>query len=80
MRTNSDSDSRLIKTSVRMPAEVLADLKAVAKENGRTMNEEILARVLEAENRATFKLLVKQNDELRALMREMLDQIEMLKR
>lgn len=73
------SKVELVKTSVRLPPETLANLKSTAKLHGRTMNAEVLARVSESEDRATFRQLIKQNDELRALMREMLDRLDMLK-
>jgi hypothetical protein len=79
MNKLSTKEREPVKTSVRMPPALLVSLKASAKENGRTMNDEILARVAEAEDRATFRQLVKQNDELRALMHEMLERIELLK-
>ena len=62
-----------------MPPGLRDEVIAAAKRNGRTMNAEILARVIDAEDRATFKLLSKQNDELRRLMLDMLDRIELLK-
>jgi plasmid stability protein len=79
MKKNPELDPEPVKTSVRLPPAVIAELKRTAKHHGRTMNDEILARVMEAEDRATFRQLVKQNDELRALMREMIERIELLK-
>lgn len=79
MKTNPGPETELIKTSLYLPPNLREALKSAAKANGRTMNAEILARVMEAEDRATFRLLVKQNDELRALMREMIERIELLK-
>lgn len=72
-------ESKPIKTSLYLPPELRESVKSAAKANGRTMNSEILARVIEAEDRATFKVLIKQNAELRKLMLEMLEQIGMLK-
>lgn len=79
MRKLEGPEADYIKTSLRLPPEVRQSVQAAAKANGRTMNQEIVARILEGEDRATFKQLIKQNDELRALMREMLEQIELLK-
>jgi uncharacterized protein (DUF1778 family) len=79
MRKLEGPEADYIKTSLRLPPEVREAVQAAAKANGRTMNQEIVARILEAEDRATFKRLVRQNDELRAMMREMLDRIELLK-
>jgi predicted DNA-binding protein len=79
MRKLEGPEADYIKTSLRLPPEVREAVQAAAKANGRTMNQEIVARIMEGEDRATFKVLVKQNEELRKLMREMLDQIEMLK-
>lgn len=79
MKTNPGPETEPIKTSLYLPRDLRAAVKLAAKANGRTMNAEILARVTEAEDRATFRQLVKQNDELRALMREMLERIELLR-
>lgn len=79
MKKPSAPDPEPIKTSVRLPPSLLAELKRAGKHNGRSMNAEILARIMESCDRATFRQLVKQNDELRSLMREMLDRIELLK-
>jgi hypothetical protein len=79
MRKLEGHEANYIKTSLRLPPELRESVKSAAKANGRTMNAEILARVIEAEDRATFKVLIKENAELRKLMLEMLDQIEMLK-
>jgi uncharacterized protein (DUF1778 family) len=79
MRKLEGPEADYIKTSLRLPPEVRQAVQAAAKANGRTMNQEIVSRILEAEDRATFKQLVRQNDELRAMMREMLEQIELLK-
>lgn len=79
MKSNPGPKTDPIKTSLYLPWDLREAVQLAAKANGRTMNGEILARITEAEDRATFKQLVKQNDELRALMREMLDRIELLK-
>lgn len=79
MKKLAAPESEYIKTSLRMPPQLRDDVIAAAKRNGRTMNAEILARVTDAEDRATFKQLVRQNEELRRLMTEMLDRIELLK-
>lgn len=68
-----------IRTAIRLPPDLHASVRAAAKAAGRTMNAELIHRVASAEEVASFKQLVRQNDELRAMMREMLDQIELLK-
>jgi hypothetical protein len=50
-----------------------------AKAAGHTMNAEIIARVAAAEEQASLKDLMQQNTELKAMMREILDAIELLK-
>lgn len=79
MKKLASPESEYIKTSIYLPPQIREDVKAAAKANGRTMNAEILARVIEAEDRITFKELLRQNAELARMMREMLDAIEMLK-
>lgn len=72
-------ESDYVKTSLRLPPELRDEVVATGKRNGRTMNDEILARIVAADDRATLKHLVKQNEELRRLMMEMLDRIELMK-
>lgn len=64
---------------MRLPPDLHRAVKAAAKEAGHTMNAEIIARVADAEDRIALKTLVKQNEELRRLMLEMLERIELLK-
>lgn len=79
MPKNTNPQDDYIRTALRLPPELHRQVKAAAKAAGHTMNAEILARVAAAEDRASFRLLVKQNDELRRMMREMLERIELLK-
>jgi Arc-like DNA binding domain. len=79
MKKPKTPDDDVKKTSIRMSPELLIAVKAAAKENGRTMSQEIVARVIEGEDRTILKRLIKQNDELRQLMREMLERIDLLK-
>lgn len=64
---------------MRLPPELHRQVKAAAKAAGHTMNAEILARVAAAEEQASFRLLVRQNEELRRLMLELMERIELLK-
>lgn len=79
MKPKPGPTGELVKTSLYLPLDLREAVQSAAKANGRTMNAEILARITETEDRATFRHLVKQNDELRALMREMIERIELLK-
>lgn len=79
MKKNASPESEYIKTSIYLPLQLREDVKAAAKASGRTMNAEILARVMDAEERMTLKELLRQNAELARMMREMLDAIELLK-
>lgn len=72
-------ESEYVKTSLRLPPGVRDEVIATGKRNGRSMNDEILSRIIAADDRATLKQLVNQSDDLRRLMVEMLDQIELLK-
>lgn len=64
---------------MRLPPELHRAVKVAAKEAGRTMNAEIIARVANAEDQVALQTLVKQNEELRRLMLELLERIELLK-
>jgi predicted DNA-binding protein len=75
--TNPQDD--YVRTAIRLPPELHSKVKAAAKIAGHTMNAELIARIAAADNQASHKLLLKQNEELRRLMLEMLDRIELLK-
>ncbi|MDB5937486.1 MAG: Arc-like binding protein [Massilia sp.] len=79
MKKLATSQDEYIRTAIRLPPDLHASVRVAAKAAGRTMNAELIYRVSSAEEVASFKQLVRQNDELRAMMREMLDQIELLK-
>jgi TRAP-type mannitol/chloroaromatic compound transport system substrate-binding protein len=68
-----------IRTAMRLPRDLHAEVRKAAKAAGHTMNAEIIARVAAAEDRPSLKDLMQQNAELKAMMREILDAIELLK-
>ena len=68
-----------IRTALRLPRDLHGQVKSAAKGAGRTMNAEIIARLAAAEERTNFETLIKQNEDLKQMMREMLDAIELLK-
>lgn len=60
-----------MQSAVRMPRSLRNELKDAAKRNGRTMNAEILARL----QASPFDELKQQNEELRKLVRQVLDHV-----
>lgn len=63
--------SEYVQSAVRMPRKLRAELQDAAERNGRSMNAEILAR-LEA---SPLEQLIKQNAELKLMLREILDAV-----
>ncbi len=79
MKKLASPQDEYVRTALRLPPGLHRQVKEAARQAGHTMNAEIIARLAAAEEHASFKLLVKQNAELKNLMREMLDAIELLK-
>ena len=79
MKKLASPQDEYIRTAMRLPPDLHKAVKEAARVAGHTMNAEIIARVAAAEEHASFKLLVRQSDELRRLMVEMLERIELLK-
>lgn len=79
MKKLASPQDEYVRTALRLPPDLHEKVKSAARAAGHTMNAEIIARVADAEEHASFKLVLKQNDELKKLMREMLDAIESLK-
>lgn len=73
------SQDDYIRTAMRLPRALHAEVRKAASEAGHTMNAEIIARVAAASEVASFKVVMRQNEELKLLMREMLDRIELMK-
>jgi hypothetical protein len=79
MKKLTSPQDEYIRTALRLPPDLHMEVKRAAKAAGHTMNAEIIARVADAQERVFCKDLLKQNAELKAMMREMLDAIELLK-
>lgn len=67
------------RTALRLPKDLHRQVRLAAEASGRTMNAELLARIAGADEVATNKELVRQNAELKAMLREVLDALEILK-
>jgi hypothetical protein len=79
MPKRATSQTGWIKTSLRLPPELHASVIRAAEDSGRTFNAELMERIASAEDRRTLSQLVEQNAKLEALMREMLERIELLR-
>jgi hypothetical protein len=66
------------KKTVRLPADLWAHAEAEADRNGRTLNAEITAKLIEAYAQPTLADLAKRQDETRQLVRQVLDEVEVL--
>jgi hypothetical protein len=62
-----------VKTAIRLPPELHAEVKRAAKAAGRPMNAELIARVASSQQVDLLKELLKQNAEMKAMIRELLD-------
>jgi hypothetical protein len=61
-----------IKTALRLPPSLHAELKDSAEKNGRTMNAEIIARLLQLPVNAQLDNLAKDQRQLVAIAKEIL--------
>ena len=68
-----------IKTALRLPRDLHAKVLMSAQAAGTTLNAEMLSRIAGADEVAANKELVRQNAELKAMLREVLDALEILK-
>lgn len=66
------------KKTVRLPDDLWVQAEAAADENGRSLNAEITARLLEAYAQPTLVDLAKRQDETRQLVLKVLQEIEAL--
>jgi hypothetical protein len=69
--TQTKTQIDYVQTAVRMPRALHEELKAAAKYNGRPMNAEILSRL----QASPLEEVKRQNEELKRLVREVLDQV-----
>lgn len=72
--TNPQDD--YIRTAMRLPPDLHRAVKSAARAAGHTMNAEIIARIAAAEENASFKTILKQNEELKRLMLQLIDVVE----
>lgn len=71
------SQTGYVQTVLRLPRSVHAKLKDDAQMNGRTMNAEILSRIMMANDIAEQLALVRrENSEIKKLLREVLDAVQ----
>jgi len=62
-----------VKSAVRFPPQLHQELKEAAERNGRTLNAEVIARLLAAPVNEQLEKLASGNQEIKALLRELLD-------
>lgn len=63
----------LTRTTLRLPGSLYAELQAAAEHNGRSLNAEVIARLQAASVSGQFEKLSRENAEIKALVRELLD-------
>lgn len=66
------------KKTVRLPEDLWAKAQAEADLNGRSLNAEITARLIEAYAQPTLFDIAQQQEETRRLIRQVLDEVEAL--
>jgi hypothetical protein len=67
--TQKKSQHNYVQSAVRMPPELRDEIREAAELNGRPMNAEILARLQQSQ----ITVLLRENAELKAMVREVLD-------
>jgi hypothetical protein len=80
MKKLASPQDNYIRTALRLPRDLHAKVHESAREQGRTLNAELIARIAGAEEVLSFKELRRENAELRAMVREVLDSLELLKK
>lgn len=80
MKTFASPQDEYIKTSLRLPRELHEKVHASAREHGRSFNDELIARIAGAEEVHSYRLLRRENAELRAMIREVLETLELFKK
>lgn len=68
-----------IRTAIRLPRDLHADVRKAAAIAGHTMNAELIARIAGAEDRGAIHALTKQNERILKILSEMSETIELLK-
>lgn len=67
--TKATVQAEYIRSAMRLPPDLHAEIKDAAKENGRTMNAEIIARL----RASPLEAVVRQNKEIQKMLRMLLD-------
>jgi len=65
-----------VKTSLRLPQDLHESLSALAEYNGHSLNAEILAHLRAAPLLELVQTLVKDNADMKLMLRELLDQVD----
>lgn len=66
------------KRTLRLPTDLLTKADAEAERNGRSFNAEVIAKLNEAYAQPTLADLIQKQDEMRQLVRQVLEEIEAL--
>jgi hypothetical protein len=80
MIKRATSQDGFIKSALRLPPALHEKVTAAAALAGRSLNAELIERIAAAEDRVQYAELLQQNAELKAMLREVLDTLELLKR
>jgi len=67
------SQDSYIKSAVRFPPQLHRELQDAAERNGRTMNAEIISRLLATPTNEKLDNILKSNNEMKQLIKELLD-------
>ena len=73
--TQKTTQHDYVQSAVRIPRDLHAELQDAAERNGRSMNAEIIARLQVSAVEMGINELAKQNSEIKAMVREILDKI-----
>ena len=65
--------SDYIKSAVRFPPQLHQELKEAAERNGRTLNAEVIARLLNTPVQEKLDRLATNDQEIKTMLRELLD-------
>lgn len=76
MKRLASPQDEYVRTALRLPPDLHSAVKGAAKAAGHTMNAEIIARIAAAEENASFKTVVKQNEELKRLLLQLIESVE----
>jgi predicted transcriptional regulator len=67
--------ARVRVTTIRLPSELHAELKETAERSGRSMNEEIIARLAIAPNEITLRDIARQNGQIMLMVQRLVDSL-----